>query len=85
MTARRVSGDLAGPAGSVTELVVDAQTGRLRVDASSSAGEAQASATGAVDDAAYADATGADDGTMIALLKGIYVQLAEINAKTPGP
>lgn len=39
--------------------------------------------TGATNAAAYTDATGAAAGTMIALLKGIYVQLAEINAKTP--
>lgn len=37
----------------------------------------------AADDAAYDDATGAADGTLISLLKGIYIQLAEINAKTP--
>lgn len=41
--------------------------------------------TGAPDDEAYTDATGAAEGTIISLLKGIFVQLAEINAKTPGP
>lgn len=40
---------------------------------------------GAVANAAYTDATGAASGTMISLLKGIYIQLAEINAKTPDP
>lgn len=34
--------------------------------------------TGAVDDAAYADDTGAADGSVIALLKGLYVQNAQI-------
>lgn len=38
--------------------------------------------TGAVAAAAYTDATGAASGTVIALLKGIYVQLAAINANT---
>lgn len=33
----------------------------------------------------YTDATGAASGTMIGLLKGIFVQLAAINAKTPTP
>lgn len=41
--------------------------------------------TGAPDDEAYTDVTGAAEGTMISLLKGIFVQLAEINAKTPEP
>ncbi len=41
--------------------------------------------TGAASAAAYVDPTGAAAGTVIALLKGIYVQLAEINAKTPAP
>ena len=35
---------------------------------------------GASDDAAYADDTGAADGTTISLLKGIYVQNAAIIA-----
>lgn len=39
--------------------------------------------TGAATAAAYTDATGAASGTVISLLKGIFVQLAEINAKTP--
>jgi len=38
--------------------------------------------TGAVDDTAYSDATGAADGTVIALLKGIFVQLAVIATNT---
>lgn len=33
---------------------------------------------GAVDDAAYTDATGDADGTVITLLKGLYVQNAAI-------
>lgn len=33
---------------------------------------------GAVDDAAYTDATGDADGTVIALLKGLYVQNSQI-------
>lgn len=37
---------------------------------------------GASDDAAYSDPTGAADGTMIGLLKGIYVQLAIIAENT---
>lgn len=40
---------------------------------------------GAVGAAAYTDVTGAANGTAIALLKGIFVQLAEINAKTVAP
>lgn len=35
---------------------------------------------GAVGDAAYADGTGAADGSMISLLKGIYVQNVAIIA-----
>ena len=35
---------------------------------------------GAVDDAAYADNTGAADGSTVSLLKGIYVQNAAIIA-----
>lgn len=34
-------------------------------------------ALGAVDDAPYSDPTGAADGTMISLLKGVYVQNAQ--------
>lgn len=50
------------------------------------AAEGSADPTGAVDDAAYTDATGAADGTMIALLKGIFVQLAIIATNTtPAP
>lgn len=45
----------------------------------------QTAITGAASAAAYTDVTGAASGTMIALLKGIFVQLAEINAKTPAP
>lgn len=41
--------------------------------------------TGTTATAAYTDATGAAAGTVIGLLKGIYVQLAAINAKTPAP
>lgn len=41
--------------------------------------------TGAVSAAAYTDDTGAASGTVIALLKGIYVQLAAINANTASP
>lgn len=44
--------------------------------------EISAAAIGDIDDAAYADPTGAADGTAIALLKGIYVQLAIIAANT---
>jgi hypothetical protein len=40
---------------------------------------------GAIADAAYTDATGAASGTVIALLKGIYVQLAAINENTATP
>ena len=40
---------------------------------------------GEIDDVAYADPTGADDGTVISLLKGCYVQLAAINTNTAGP
>lgn len=42
-------------------------------------------AIGEVDDAAYADPTGEADGTVVALLKGCYVQLAAINANTATP
>jgi hypothetical protein len=42
--------------------------------------EASVAAIGAIDDAAYADDTGAADGTVVALLKGIYVQNAAIIA-----
>jgi hypothetical protein len=43
-------------------------------------GEGGSDPTGAVDDAAYSDATGAADGSVIALLKGIYVQNAAMIA-----
>lgn len=43
----------------------------------------QTAITGTTATALYTDATGAAAGTVIALLKGIYVQLAAINAKTP--
>lgn len=39
--------------------------------------------TGAAAAAAYTDVTGVAAGTEISLLKGIFVQLAAINAKTP--
>jgi hypothetical protein len=39
-------------------------------------------AIGTAADTAYADSDGSDAGTMIALLKGIYVQLVAINANT---
>lgn len=42
--------------------------------------EALASGSGAADDTAYADDTGAGDGSVVALLKGIYVQNAAIIA-----
>lgn len=57
-------------------------SGTVTVTALATAGSTQ---QGAVANVAYADATGVASGTMIALLKGIYVQLAEINAKTVGP
>ena len=53
-------------------------------------GEAGGDPTGAVDDGAYSDDTGAADGSVVSLLKGIYVQnvaiialLTSIDAKTP--
>lgn len=55
-------------------------SGTVAVTGIAAAGSTQ---QGAVANAAYTDATGSANGTMIALLKGIYVQLAEINAKTP--
>lgn len=42
--------------------------------------EAISPGTGPVDDAAYADDTGAAEGTLVALLKGVYVQNAAIIA-----
>lgn len=57
-----------------------AVSGTVTVTSLATAGATQ---QGAVADAAYTDVTGAANGTMIALLKGIFVQLAEINAKTP--
>lgn len=57
-------------------------SGTVAVTALATAGSTQ---QGAVANAAYTDVTGAANGTMISLLKGIFVQLAEINAKTPGP
>lgn len=45
-------------------------------------GSGSTAAQGAVDDEAYADNTGAADGTVISLLKGIYVQLTIIAANT---
>lgn len=55
-------------------------SGTVTVNGIATAGSTQ---QGAIANPAYTDATGAANGTMIALLKGIYVQLAEINAKTP--
>ena len=55
-------------------------SGTVTVTALATAGSTQ---QGAIANAAYTDATGAASGTMIALLKGIFVQLAAINAKTP--
>ena len=53
-------------------------------------GEAGGDPTGAVDDGAYSDDTGAADGSVVSLLKGIYVQnvaiialLTSIDTKTP--
>lgn len=57
-------------------------SGTVAVTALATAGSTQ---QGAIANAAYTDVTGAANGTMISLLKGIFVQLAEINAKTPGP
>lgn len=45
----------------------------------------EAATVGDVDAVAYADDTGAASGTVISLLKGIYVQLAAINANTASP
>jgi hypothetical protein len=39
-------------------------------------------ASGAVDDEAYTDVTGADEGTIIALLKGILMILNDIKTNT---
>lgn len=92
---RRVDGDLAGPVGSIGELTLDAETGRLRVDAGSGGSipnplpvtgpvtNAQLTAvTGAASAAAYTDVTGAASGTIIALLKGIVILLNDIKTNT---
>lgn len=44
--------------------------------------DGQGGSTGAVDATAYSDPTGAADGDMIALLKGMYVLLAQIEENT---
>lgn len=43
-------------------------------------GEAGGDPTGTVEDAAYDDPTGAADGSVVSLLKGIYVQNAAMIA-----
>lgn len=55
-------------------------SGTVAVTSLATAGSTQ---QGAISNAAYTDVTGAASGTMISLLKGFFVQLAEINAKTP--
>lgn len=54
----------------------------VRVDADGNLGTLGGAEAGAVDDAAYDDPTGAADGTVVALLKGIYVKLCEIEVNT---
>lgn len=67
----------AGVSADTVRAVYEALTQGIAID-----GDVSNAAIGAVGDDAYTDDTGAADGTVIALLKGCFVQLAQIAENT---